>query len=46
MVKFISDFLFGLAFGCGFCLAMALLRLLVWFLSGAQHPVDVFGGSK
>jgi len=36
MVKFIGDFLFGLAFGCGFACAQALLHLIVVFLSGAK----------
>ncbi len=35
MYKFVSDFLFGLAFGCGFALAAALLKLIAAFLSKA-----------
>ena len=46
MVKFVGDFMFGLAFGCGFCCALALLRLIVWFLSGAHAPIDILGGGK
>ncbi len=39
MVKFVQDFLFGLAFGCGFCLALALLRIIAGFLgqAGTAH---------
>jgi hypothetical protein len=33
--KFVTDFLFGLAFGMGFTLAAAALRLVVGFLNKA-----------
>lgn len=36
MTKFFDDFRFGLAFGCGFLLAYALLALIRWFLGHAQ----------
>jgi hypothetical protein len=36
MQKAIADFLFGLFFGMGFCVAYAVLRFIVSLLSGAQ----------
>lgn len=35
MVKFVENFLFGLAFGCGFVLAQALLHFVGSFLQRA-----------
>lgn len=42
MKKAFDDFLFGLCFGMGFCLALALLRLIAGFLGSASSPVKVF----
>jgi hypothetical protein len=39
MIKFLSDFLFGLAFGMGFAIAWAVLRFIGGFLASAQHPI-------
>jgi len=39
MQKFVSDFLFGLAFGCGLCVAYAVLQFIVSLLSHARPPV-------
>lgn len=36
MQKFVSDFLFGLAFGCGFALAAVVLRLIGSLIAGAH----------
>jgi hypothetical protein len=41
MVKFVSDFMFGLAFGMGFCVALAVLRFIVGLLSGAHAPAGI-----
>ncbi len=38
MQKAVADFLFGLCFGMGFCVSLALLRFLVHLLGGAQMP--------
>ncbi len=38
MVKFVLDFLFGLAFGMGFLVAYALIKFVVALLSGAGLP--------
>ncbi len=38
MVKFVLDFLFGLAFGMGFLVAYALLKFIASLLSGAGPP--------
>lgn len=38
MVKFVENFFFGLAFGCGFLVAYALLKLIVMLLSHAGLP--------
>ncbi len=35
MQKALADFLFGLCFGMGFCLAIAALRILAGFLGSA-----------
>jgi len=35
--KFLDNFLFGLAFGCGFFVATALLRLLAGLLGSGAH---------
>lgn len=42
MVKAVSDFLFGLFFGCGFLVAYALLKLIVLLLSHAGLPAERF----
>ncbi len=39
MVKAVENFLFGLFFGMGFCVALAVLRLIVSLLGGAQSPL-------
>jgi hypothetical protein len=33
-----EQFKFGLFFGMGFCLSMAVLRFIVMFLAGARLP--------
>ncbi len=38
MVKFVLDFLFGLAFGMGFLVAYALIKFIIMLLSGAGLP--------
>jgi hypothetical protein len=38
MVKFAENFLFGLAFGCGFLVAYAVLKLIAYLLGNAGHP--------
>jgi hypothetical protein len=38
VVKFVGDFMFGLAFGCGFLVAYGLLKLIVILLSHAGVP--------
>ncbi len=35
MQKAVSDFCFGLAFGCGFCIAQAVLHFIAGFLAKA-----------
>lgn len=37
MAKAIENFLFGLFFGMGFCVSMAVLRFIVTILGGAEH---------
>ncbi len=39
MHKALSDFLFGLCFGMGFCVALAVLRFIVSLLGGAHQPL-------
>lgn len=39
MVKFLENALFGLAFGCGFLIAWAVLRFIASFLSQAHPPL-------
>lgn len=41
MVKAIQDFLFGIFFGMGFMVSVAVLRFIVGLLSGAGHPVQI-----
>jgi hypothetical protein len=36
--KFVSDFLFGLAFGLGFVICYGLFHLLTMLLGGAHMP--------
>ena len=36
MIKFLTDFLFGLAFGCGFAIAQALLHFIAQLIAGAK----------
>ena len=38
MQKAVSDFCFGLWFGCGFLVAYGVLRLIVTVLGGAHSP--------
>jgi hypothetical protein len=38
MQKAVVDFLFGLCFGMGFLVAYAMLRFIVYILSGATGP--------
>ncbi len=40
MVKAVENFLFGLCFGMGFCVAYAVLQAIVRLLSGAK-PVGM-----
>jgi hypothetical protein len=40
MAKFCNDFLFGLAFGCGFSIAVAVLRFVAGFLSQAHLTMN------
>lgn len=37
-MKFLNDFLFGLAFGMGFYLAVAVLAFIASLIGGAQVP--------
>jgi hypothetical protein len=39
-MKFWTDFCFGLAFGCGFLVAYAVLKLVVMLLSHAGLPAE------
>lgn len=38
MTKFIENFMFGLAFGCGFCIAYGVLKLIAYVIS---HGGDI-----
>lgn len=35
-MKFVTDFLFGLAFGCGFAIAQAVLKFVGSLIAGAH----------
>ena len=37
MAKHVENFFFGLAFGCGFCIAQAVLQMIAAFLARASH---------
>lgn len=39
MQKAVQDFLFGLCFGMGFCIASAVLHLIAALIGGAHQPV-------
>jgi hypothetical protein len=40
MQKFVSDFMWGLGFGCGFLVAYGLLRFIAYLISqGSGHPL-------
>lgn len=40
MQKALNDFLFGLCFGCGFAISVAVLRFIAGLISqGTGHPV-------